>query len=292
MYLKNNTFLRLRALLLALICATPATAAKREAAPFTEAQQAQIGPVAQAYFTAHPDELGEAVATYLADHPEFLVAASENLRQRQQVARQQAQVQIALRQQAQLLSGDNPAVGPKTAGVAVVMFFDYQSSSCNEMAPVVAQLVKANPDVRFIFIRLPISAARWPVSEYAANVGAQIWQRKGGEAWFAYHNAVYATGKNEGKLQASDVRQAAKTWLSPAQLTALTQTPAVTGEALAANQALAQQMGFRGTLAFVVMPQSVPANAQRVYVASGGTTQEVLQMAIQKAKGEGRNTRE
>ncbi|MBV8044839.1 hypothetical protein [Pluralibacter sp.] len=211
MHLKKNTFSRPLALLLALTCAAPAVAAGTNAS-FSDAQQAQIGPLAEAYFTAHPDKLGEAVATYLANHPEFLVAASENLRQRQQVAEQQAQVQMVLQHQAQLLSMDSPSVGPKDAKASVVMFFDSQGSNYSAMAPMVEQLVKANPDVRFIF------------------------------------------------------------------------------KALAANQTLAQQMGFSRAPAFVVMPQSAPASAQRVYVASGSTTQEVLQMAIQKAKGQAGNT--
>ncbi|VAE49904.1 Uncharacterised protein [Klebsiella aerogenes] len=40
-----------------------------------------IGPTAEAYIASHPDKVGEAVATYLADHPEFLIAASETLHQ-------------------------------------------------------------------------------------------------------------------------------------------------------------------------------------------------------------------
>lgn len=31
----------------------------------------QIGPTAEAYIVSHPDKVGEVVATYLAEHPEF-----------------------------------------------------------------------------------------------------------------------------------------------------------------------------------------------------------------------------
>lgn len=50
------------------------------------APTSQIGPTAEAYIVSHPDKVGEVVATYLAEHPEFLVAASETLHQRQQIA--------------------------------------------------------------------------------------------------------------------------------------------------------------------------------------------------------------
>ncbi len=96
------------------------------------------------------------MATYLAEHPEFLVAASETLHQRQQIAQQQAYVQLALQYRAELLSSSSPSVGPNEAKAAVVMFFDYQCSWCSKMAPVVENLIKANPDTRFIFKEFPI----------------------------------------------------------------------------------------------------------------------------------------
>lgn len=81
-----------------------------------------IGPTAEAYIASHPDKVGEAVATYLADHPEFLIAASETLHQRQQVAQKQAYVQLALQYRSELLSDSSPSVGPADAKAAVVMF--------------------------------------------------------------------------------------------------------------------------------------------------------------------------
>lgn len=65
------------------------------------APTSQIGPTAEAYIVSHPDKVGEVVATYLAEHPEFLVAASETLHQRQQIAQQQAYVQLALQYRAE-----------------------------------------------------------------------------------------------------------------------------------------------------------------------------------------------
>ncbi len=133
------------------------------------APTSQIGPTAEAYIVSHPDKVGEVVATYLAEHPEFLVAASETLHQRQQIAQQQAYVQLALQYRAELLSSSSPSVGPSEAKAAVVMFFDYQCSWCSKMAPVVENLIKANPDTRFIFKEFPIFSSRWPVSGLAAS---------------------------------------------------------------------------------------------------------------------------
>ncbi|MBA7843398.1 DsbA family protein [Klebsiella sp. RHBSTW-00484] len=247
----------------------------------------QIGPAAEAYIASHPDKVGEAVATYLANHPEFLIAASETLHQRQQIAQQQAYTQLALQYQSGLLSSASPSVGPADAKSAVVMFFDYQCSWCSKMAPVVENLIKANPDTRFIFKEFPIFSSRWPVSGLAARVGEQVWLTDGGAKYLDWHNALYATGKVEGALAEQDVYGLAQHYLTKEKIAEVKQAQdsGAIHDALLTNQALAQHMNFSGTPAFVVMPQSKTAEANRVSVMPGSSSQDALQMAIQKAKG-------
>lgn len=245
-----------------------------------------VGKQAEDYLVAHPERLGEAIGSYLGEHPEFLVAAGENLRQRQQQAQQEAMVQLALQHQADLLSKNTPSVGPAKAKAAVVMFFDYQCAYCSKMAPVVESLMKANPDVRFVFKELPIFAKRWPISGQAARTGLKIWQEKGAQAYITYHNGLYATGHNEGALTAQDVQKAASPYLSDSMLKALADSPADSPEntALKATADLAQAMHFSGTPAFVVMPQQNAAAGQ-ISVLPGATEQSTLQTAISRATG-------
>lgn len=287
MYLNKRIVICAMALTLAINNAIPAFAIATESTSFNAAQQTDIGKIAEEYFTAHPDKMGEAVATYLAEHPEFLVAAGENLRQRQQIQQQQAQVQAALHYQSELLTNASPSVGPDDAKAAVVMFFDYQCSSCRTVADSITQLQKSNPDVRFVFKELPILSSRWPVSGLAAMTGEKIWLTQGGNAYLAYHNAVYATDKNEGKLQENDVQKAAKNYLTAKQFAALKQPnkqePALI--AIQANETLANKLGINDSPVFVVMPQAIPADPQRIYVATGSASLANIQMAIQKAKG-------
>ncbi|HEJ8431947.1 TPA: DsbA family protein [Klebsiella oxytoca] len=247
----------------------------------------QIGPAAEAYIASHPDKVGEAVATYLANHPEFLIAASETLYQRQQIAQQQAYVQLALQYQAGLLSSASPSVGPADAKAAVVMFFDYQCSWCSKMAPVIEALIKANPDTRFVFKEFPIFSSRWPVSGLAARIGEQVWLSDGGAKYLDWHNALYATGKVEGALTEQDVYGLAQHYLSKEKIAEVKQAQdsGAVHDALLANQALAQHMNFSGTPAFVVMPQAKTPEANRVSVMPGSSSQDALQTAIQKAKG-------
>ncbi|ECO1149784.1 DsbA family protein, partial [Salmonella enterica subsp. enterica serovar Kentucky] len=102
-----------------------------------------------------------------------------------------------------------------------------------------------------------------------------------------WHNALYATGKVEGALTEHDVYTLAQHYLTSTQLAAVkeAQSSGAVHDALLTNQALAQHMDFSGTPAFVIMPQTQNGDVKRVTVIPGSTTQDMLQMAIQKAKG-------
>lgn len=250
-------------------------------------QKEKIGQIAENYLITHPEKVGEVMATYLAEHPEFLVAAGKSLQQEQQQAQQQAYVQMALQNQSALLDKTSPFVGPADAKATLVMFFDYQCSYCSKMAPIITSLIKSNPDVRFVFKEFPIFAQRWDTSGFAARVGEQIWLSKGGDAYLAYHNGLFNTGKVEGQLTNKDVQKLAAPFLTTSQMTEIAKVDA-TGPAIAAlkaNSILAQQMHFQGTPAFVIMPQAKNPDIKQVSVMPGSTSQEMLQMALQKAKG-------
>lgn len=233
------------------------------------------------------EHLGKAVSGYLVEHPEFLVAASDNLHHRQQIALQQKMTQAAIQQQSRLLSKDSPATGPEGAKVAVIMFFDYQCAYCSKMASIVESLIKNNPDVRFVFKEFPVFAPRWPASGFAARTGEKVWKERGGEAYLAYHNALYATGHMEGKLTTDDIRNIGSSYLSTETLSKLENSTDESSESadLQDIYRLAKDIHLSGTPAFIVMPQQQP-KTERVSVIPGSTTEETLQQAILNAKGE------
>ena len=137
-------------------------------------------------------------------------------------------------------------------------------------------VVKASPDVRYIFKGWPIFASRWENSGKAAQRGIDGWKQKGVAAYAVYHNGVYRTGHNEGQLTAADIDAAAK-------------AAGVTGKLAAdytllleKNDQLAQTLGLTGTPGLIVMPVN-NATPKTITVFPGAATAEQIEVAIRKA---------
>ncbi len=229
---------------------------------FTPAQEARIREIA---------------AEYLVSHPEVLVAVSQKL-QAQQEARQQLQfaVRVMDDQVALLNDTDTPALGPENAKVAVIEFFDYQCVHCSSVAPELEKVMKTHPDVRYIFKEWPIFADRWENSRAAAERGLSVWKQKGAEAYVTYHNAIYATEKNEGNLTKEDIdRAAAKAGWRDSGKESFT-------SALEKNDELAKALSLTGTPGIIIMPVT-GATPKNITVIPGAVPAERLEAAIRKA---------
>jgi protein-disulfide isomerase len=240
----------------------------------------ELVPPATLTFTPEQEQqIGEVAKKYLLDNPEVLLEVTKNLQVKQREQRLASITAAVLEHHDGLLSDPStPSFGPAEADVSVVEFFDYQCSVCAHEAPVIDALMKANPQVRFIFKEWPIFGSRWPESMNAAETGLQIWTQKGEEAYMTYHNAIFASGHIEGKLEHRDIAHASAT------IGKLKGSKTDMLGALAQTDALAQNLGFRGTPGLVVMPVT-GATADNITVFPGGASQETLQAALNKARG-------
>lgn len=240
------------------------------------------GPISPGGFNdIQREEFGEAARDYLLAHPDILLQVSEKLEAQQQSAANRT-VQTALTTQpalqATLLHDPATPVIHPDGTVTVVQFFDYQCIWCARMAPVVADFVRDNPDLRFVFKEFPIFGSRWPMSVQAARTGLTLWQLKGGDAYLAYHNAVFASGENEGRLSQPTVNAA----LAAAGAAPMTLLPE-TDKTLLATRELAQQLNISGTPAFIVMPIH-NAQAEQVTPLYGAVDAKTLQAAVTHAR--------
>ena len=67
-----------------------------------------------------------------------------------------------------------PFIGPKDAKITVVEFFDFACGHCKALAPVLAELIKRNDDVKFVFNPLYFMTEH---SQYAAKVSLAAFEK-------------------------------------------------------------------------------------------------------------------
>ncbi|WP_241576718.1 DsbA family protein [Rosenbergiella collisarenosi] len=226
-------------------------------------------------------EIEKITQNYLINHPEILLTMSQKL-QAQQAAQQQDQLSTsAFKLKNQLMQVEGiPFVGPKNAKVTVTEFFDYQCMFCSKVSPIVEQLVKDNPEVKFVFRDWPIFASRWPESNTAAQTGLAIYKEAGQTAYLKYHNGIFHTGHDEGKLTSDDITKVASSALdNPLKLDDVKGYTTT----IEKNSVLAQAIGAQGTPLFVVMPAN-PKDSSSVTVIPGAASLDRLQDAINQAK--------
>lgn len=88
--------------------------------------------------------------------------------------------------------GDDPFMGPASATQVIVQFMDYGCPYCKVSAGTVRDVARLRPDVKIIIRDFPIVELD-PESENAAMAGRCVWRYAGGEAFWRYHDMLYAS---------------------------------------------------------------------------------------------------
>ena len=194
------------------------------------------------------EAFGKKVRAYLLENPEVLQEAYERLQVKQQ---QQAMVQAskAIVDNRKALENDpRDFVANPNGKITVVEFFDYNCGYCKLIAPEVLALIKANPDVRFVFKDMTIFGE---ASEYAA-AGAELTKPTG------KYLAVYREFMSEKPLEDDDVaRILTLNGISPGAARERQQS-AEQRRYLEDQHKLAASLGIQGTPAFVVGDLMIP----------------------------------
>lgn len=107
------------------------------------------------------------VASVLNNDPQIIINALQKFEELQREAQAKEAAKL-FKENIEELQNDpsTPFVGPKDAKVVLVEFFDFSCGYCKRLAPTVEALVKANPDVKFVFKPITFVA---PISKYAAK---------------------------------------------------------------------------------------------------------------------------
>src|SRR3954464_9832383 len=215
------------------------------------AQQAPAGPMT----TAPTDEFGAKVRAYLLAHPEVIMEAVQELRQRQEVAQAEAaKAAIAAHRDEIFRDPASPVAGNPVGDVTLVEFFDYNCPYCRKVAPDLWALPGADPGLR---LGCKECAILGPTSELAARVALAA-QRQG--KYLPVHQALMRAGQplTEDKV----FQVAAGTGADLARLKGDMAAPAIDAE-ITRTRELAEALGITGTPGFVVGDALIPGVVER-----------------------------
>ena len=237
-----------------LLAANPSVPANTQKASFSPAQKKALEVI---------------IHSYLVQHPEVLVEASQAL-QAKQIQQQQNKAMSAISANRKALFNDpnTPTAGNPNGNVYVVEFFDYQCGHCKSVFHVVKDLMAKDKNVKFIFKELPIFGG---ASKFAAKAALAANQEG---KYLALHNKLF---QNKDMLTQAKIRTYITSInLDVDQLTRQMQDPKYEAM-IRANFDLAQKLGIMGTPAFVI---SNKAETKFQFIP-GAASEQTLQAAIQ-----------
>lgn len=226
---------------------------------------AAAGPAAaQAMDDAQRRAIESVVREYLIKNPEVIVEAIQSLQARErEESDQQARQALAANRQKLFENPDSPFIGNPKGDVTVVEFFDYQCGYCKAVHNDVQRLVKDDGKLRFVFKEFPILG---PASLTASKAALAA---RGQGKYLEMHDALMT---HRGQLDDDTVyRLARAAGLDVDRLKKDMESPDVL-KVIATNQALAEQLGIRGTPGFIfgdtIVPGAIKLDEMKKLVAT------------------------
>ncbi|QND68453.1 DsbA family protein [Mesorhizobium loti] len=212
------------------------------------------------------DQFDQRVHDYILAHPEVVMQALQSLEGRQRDA-EAAEAKAVLASRADDIFRDkqSPVGGNAQGNVTLVEFFDYNCPYCRQVAPIMAQAVADDPQLKIVYKEFPILG---PDSVFAAKAALAA-ERQGKYA--AFHKALF--GARTRVTEAVVLRVAAEAGLDVPRLKTDMQQPDIQA-LIDRNMDLAQALKITGTPGFVVGDQIFP----------GATDLETIKKLIEQAR--------
>jgi protein-disulfide isomerase len=191
---------------------------------------------------------GQKVRAYLLEHPEVIEEAVQKL-QEKKIADAANIAKAGMVKHREALERDpRDFVANPNGKITVVEFFDYRCGYCKTSAPEILQIIRDNPDVRFVFKEFPIFGE---VSDTAARLAMTP---QGKAKGLALYKALMA---DRGLDEAALDRHLREAGLDPATVRKAARNPAIDAQ-IADVRTLARNLGLEGTPAFVIGDYMIP----------------------------------
>ncbi len=181
------------------------------------------------------------VRNYILQNPEIIPEAVEILQSRQKIS-----AIDAVREQVETPFAGNAFAGNPDGDVIVVEYSDFNCPYCKQTERDIARLIAEDKNVKVVFRELPI------LSETSNDAALMALAAAKQGKYYAFHKTMFATGRpTPSTIQAA----ANEVGLDMAAARAFIASPEAKNE-IQNNIAIAQQMRFTGTPAWIVGNQS------------------------------------
>lgn len=197
-------------------------------------------------------EVRDLIRQHLIENPEVLAEAFEALQARQQSAEAEARAEALSELGDVLRRTDGDPIGGNPDGtVTVVEFFDYNCPFCRQVKPEVAEVLRNDAGIRYVFKEFPILSAS---SAQAARVALAVWHLAP-ERYWDVHTALMG---HDGTLTEDQIHAAVTdAGLDWQEVVARGDADDVTAT-IRRNLEIAQRLQINGTPTFVIGERIIP----------------------------------
>lgn len=199
---------------------------------------------------AADQNLNQAIEDYLMNNPSKVREALELAAQQEQAEAQKRIAELYKTNWKDLSSFEgSPFIGPKDAKVTIVEFFDFNCGYCKRLAPELLKVIKANPDVKFVFKPVTFLGSM-PSAKAAMAANKQGKFAEVYEALLTHNGQVTSTVLDEIIKKAGlDVEKTKK----------LMESDEISKE-ISAIAELSQKVQIRGVPTLIINGEPLPAN--------------------------------
>ena len=202
------------------------------------------------FSTEETAEIERIAREYIRNNPEIILEAIRQIEQRRRLAEaEQVQRQIALDREALVNDAGSPVGGNPDGDVTVVEFFDYRCPYCKAVAPRLAELLRKDAGIRFVYKEWPILG---PVSVVGARAALAAWKQG---KYVEFHDRLMGVSGQLSQPRVFEI--ASEIGLDLERMRKDMASDEVAG-ILKRNAELASRLKISGTPAFVIGDVLVP----------------------------------
>jgi protein-disulfide isomerase len=228
---------------------------------------------AQSISDGQRTEIEKIVREYLLAHPEILQEALGELEKRQNAADLE-KARSAVREHATMIynSPRQITLGNPQGEITMVEFFDYNCGFCKKAMADMTDLIKANPNLKFVLKEFPV-LGEGSVQAAQVAVAVRMQDKTGGKKYLEFHQKLLGGRGAADKARALAV--AKEVGMNMAQIDKDMASPEVKAT-LEESRVMAEALGLNGTPSYIVGPDVVvgavglPALQERINIARCG----------------------